>query len=397
MSESPGAAPPGGSAGRPPGNRGGAGPTVGPHRDRTARETATGTGTGTGTAAGRGAARHPEETPRGRQGRTTGGQRAGSSARGGGRGSPRRSGSRSTSASRARAHRRGSGETDRSPTPQAVDRQTEGTEETSAVRANRRRAGIICVTPGLIAGVVVGLVLVAIGLPLIGALAWVAITGVVSAWLWRFAPRAVARSVGARPSDESEHPRLHNLVDGLCATMGLPRPAICIVDSPMPNAMAVGRDPATASLLVTSGLDRVPRPGRTGRGAGPRARPRQEARHPGGRPGGDGHRSLGAAGGHGQGRRNGAFPGRPGPGVLGRSAGGRGGPLSRPASARHWRRWPIGRRWHRPGRRVPGGPPNSPAGCGSTRWRVPRSGAVRPTATSTTPRSGPPPCRCADP
>ena len=54
----------------------------------------------------------------------------------------------------------------------------------------------------------------------------------------------------------SEHPRLHNLVDGLCATMGLPRPIICLVDSPVPNAMAVGRDPATAWLIVTSGLDR---------------------------------------------------------------------------------------------------------------------------------------------
>jgi len=103
--------------------------------------------------------------------------------------------------------------------------------------------------------VVVGLVLVAIGLPLIGALGFVAVTVVLSAWLWRFAPGAVARSVGARASDESEHPRLHNLVDGLCATMGLPRPTICIVDSPLPNAMAVGRDPATALLLVTSGLD----------------------------------------------------------------------------------------------------------------------------------------------
>jgi len=103
--------------------------------------------------------------------------------------------------------------------------------------------------------VVVALVLVAIGLPLIGALAWVAVTVVLSAWLWRFAPTAVARSVGARPSDEWEHPRLHNLVDGLCATMGLPRPTICIVDSPLPNAMAVGRDPTTALLLVTSGLD----------------------------------------------------------------------------------------------------------------------------------------------
>jgi len=74
-------------------------------------------------------------------------------------------------------------------------------------------------------------------------------------WLWRGSQGAVLRSVGALPSDEWEHPRLHNLVDGLCATMGLPRPAIWVVASPVPNAMAVGRDPRTASLVVTSGLE----------------------------------------------------------------------------------------------------------------------------------------------
>jgi Zn-dependent protease with chaperone function len=63
------------------------------------------------------------------------------------------------------------------------------------------------------------------------------------------------RAVGATPSNEWEYPRLDNLVDGLCATMGLPRPAICVVESPVPNAMAVGRDPDSAKLVVTSGLD----------------------------------------------------------------------------------------------------------------------------------------------
>ena len=56
----------------------------------------------------------------------------------------------------------------------------------------------------------------------------------------------MVRSVGGHPSEEWEHPRLHNLVDGLCATMGLPRPAVYVVDSPIPNAMTVGRQPSTA-------------------------------------------------------------------------------------------------------------------------------------------------------
>ena len=123
------------------------------------------------------------------------------------------------------------------------------------MRANRRRAVVICTAPALVLGVVVGLVLVVAGLPLVGVVALVVVTAGLSLWLWQAAPDMVVRSIGGTPSDEWEHPRLHNLVDGLCATMGLPRPIICVVDSAVPNAMAVGRDPDSSKLVVTSGLD----------------------------------------------------------------------------------------------------------------------------------------------
>ena len=123
------------------------------------------------------------------------------------------------------------------------------------MRDNRRRAGLLCAAPGLLLGVIVGIVLTALGLPLEGVAALVVITVALSAWLWRSAPSMVVRSVGGHPSEEWEHPRLHNLVDGLCATMGLPRPAVLVVDSPIPNAMTVGRQPSTATLVVTSSLD----------------------------------------------------------------------------------------------------------------------------------------------
>jgi len=111
--------------------------------------------------------------------------------------------------------------------------------------------------PGVVLGVIVGVVLVALGLPLVGAAALVIVAVGISLWIWNAAPGAVLRSVGAVASEEWDHPRLHNLVDGLCATMGLPRPAICLVDSPVPNAMALGRDPQAATLVVTTGLDEV--------------------------------------------------------------------------------------------------------------------------------------------
>ncbi len=127
--------------------------------------------------------------------------------------------------------------------------------ETAAVRANRRRAVFIALVPGVVLGLIVGVILTVVGQPLVGVVALVVLAVVVSLSIWRAAPGIVARSVGASPSEEWEHPRLHNLVDGLCATMGLPRPEICVVDSAVPNAMAIGRDPATALLVVTTALD----------------------------------------------------------------------------------------------------------------------------------------------
>jgi heat shock protein HtpX len=124
------------------------------------------------------------------------------------------------------------------------------------VRQNRHRALSIAVLVGLVPGVVVGVVLVLVGLPVPAAAALVGVAGATAWWTWRRAPARVVRAVGGRPSDEDEHPRLHNLVDGLCASMGLPRPAIYVVDHQVPNAMTAGRDPSTACLVVTSALDR---------------------------------------------------------------------------------------------------------------------------------------------
>ncbi len=135
------------------------------------------------------------------------------------------------------------------------DRNADGNEDASAYARNRRRAGLICITPALAAGFVVAIILVAVGLFAVGGAAFVVVTLGVAAWLWWAAPTLVLRSVRGSPSDEHEHPRLHNLVDGLCATMGLARPTICVVPSAVPNAMSVGRDPDSAMLIVTSGLD----------------------------------------------------------------------------------------------------------------------------------------------
>jgi len=143
------------------------------------------------------------------------------------------------------------------PVTPVAERAGDGGEESAAIAANRRKALTVCLVPGLVAGVIVGVVAVVVGLPIfIGPLALVVVAAAVVWWLWWSAPGRVLRAIDARPSHEWDHPRLHNVVDGLCATMGLPAPTICVVDSPVPNAMAVGHDPRRATLVVTSALDR---------------------------------------------------------------------------------------------------------------------------------------------
>jgi heat shock protein HtpX len=58
----------------------------------------------------------------------------------------------------------------------------------------------------------------------------------------------------AKPADESEYRRYHNLVEGLVIAAGLPKPELYVVDDPAPNAFATGRNPKHAALAVTTGL-----------------------------------------------------------------------------------------------------------------------------------------------
>jgi len=58
----------------------------------------------------------------------------------------------------------------------------------------------------------------------------------------------------ARPTTPQSHPRLHNLVEGLCIAAGLPKPRVYVIDDPAPNAFATGRNPAHAAVAVTTGL-----------------------------------------------------------------------------------------------------------------------------------------------
>lgn len=121
-------------------------------------------------------------------------------------------------------------------------------------RENLRRArllvGVIALVPFLLA-TLIGLLA---GQALLGALIG-AVLGVVAAVVFvRTATSRVLTSIGARSLEPGEQPRLTNLLEGLCLTSGVPGPQVRIIDSEVPDAVAVGTSPRTAVVVVTSGL-----------------------------------------------------------------------------------------------------------------------------------------------
>ena len=84
----------------------------------------------------------------------------------------------------------------------------------------------------------------------------------------------------AKPADETEYRRYHNLVEGLCIAAGLPKPRLYVVDDPAPNAFATGRNPKHAALAVTTGLLEVMNRVELEGVHRARALAREELRHP---------------------------------------------------------------------------------------------------------------------
>ena len=62
------------------------------------------------------------------------------------------------------------------------------------------------------------------------------------------------RVSGARLADEVQYRDLHNIIENLAITAGLPKPKIYIIDDPVPNAFATGRNKEHAAIAFTTGI-----------------------------------------------------------------------------------------------------------------------------------------------
>jgi len=81
----------------------------------------------------------------------------------------------------------------------------------------------------------------------------VIVLGIAVVQYWTSDKLALAAS-GAKIVSQEEAPDLHAMVERLCAMADIPKPRIAVVDSPVPNAFATGRNPKHAAVAVTSGI-----------------------------------------------------------------------------------------------------------------------------------------------
>jgi heat shock protein HtpX len=86
-------------------------------------------------------------------------------------------------------------------------------------------------------------------------LAVVVIGAMVAAQYW-FSDKIALFAMRGQLVSPSERPELHAIVDRLCATADMPKPALAVSALDLPNAFATGRSPDHAVLCVTTGLIR---------------------------------------------------------------------------------------------------------------------------------------------
>jgi len=85
------------------------------------------------------------------------------------------------------------------------------------------------------------------------ALAILVAGGLLFAQYW-FSDRIALYAMNGHVVTEQEAPELHGVIDRLCSLADVPKPAVAIADSDVPNAFATGRSPSSAVVCATTGL-----------------------------------------------------------------------------------------------------------------------------------------------
>jgi heat shock protein HtpX len=123
------------------------------------------------------------------------------------------------------------------------------------LQAKNRRATWILLACSF---VLLALVAVAVSVITVGGVVAAVFAIVVSAGMtfgaYKSSDKIALRSTGAVAADPTEHARLHNVVEEMAISAGVPKPRVYVVHDAAPNAFATGRDLDHAAIAATTGL-----------------------------------------------------------------------------------------------------------------------------------------------
>ncbi len=94
-------------------------------------------------------------------------------------------------------------------------------------------------------------ILIRVGLPFLGVLV---IAGVLLFSQYFFSDKIALFSMRAHEVSPQQEPKLHQIVDRLCALSNVPKPRVGVAEIDLPNAFATGRNPNHAVICATRGL-----------------------------------------------------------------------------------------------------------------------------------------------
>jgi heat shock protein HtpX len=129
--------------------------------------------------------------------------------------------------------------------------------------ARNKRRSVLVIVSFVVVWVAIGALLGALFGGSSGSEASAIVTGVVVAalfaalatvWALTSGARLVLAVSGARPADPNQYRQLHDVVEGMAISAGLPKPAVYVIDDPSPNAFATGVSPNKAAITATTGL-----------------------------------------------------------------------------------------------------------------------------------------------
>jgi heat shock protein HtpX len=61
-------------------------------------------------------------------------------------------------------------------------------------------------------------------------------------------------TMGVKEVSPADEPELHGIIERLCVQADLPKPRVCVMENPMPNAFAMGRSQKSATVCATRGI-----------------------------------------------------------------------------------------------------------------------------------------------